>query len=66
MAARKSAEKVELPGFSVPDGRMPFPVNHGTSSEDSLLQDAAKVCREFTEREQGEVRFSAVALCKAA
>uniref|UniRef100_A0A8I3MLL8 Ubiquitin carboxyl-terminal hydrolase n=1 Tax=Canis lupus familiaris TaxID=9615 RepID=A0A8I3MLL8_CANLF len=31
------------------DGRMPFPVNHGTSSEDSLLQDAAKVCREFTE-----------------
>ncbi|XP_013373577.1 PREDICTED: ubiquitin carboxyl-terminal hydrolase isozyme L1 isoform X1 [Chinchilla lanigera] len=48
------------------DGRMPFPVNHGTSSEDALLQDAAKVCREFTEREQGEVRFSAVALCKAA
>ncbi|XP_058526372.1 ubiquitin carboxyl-terminal hydrolase isozyme L1 [Ochotona princeps] len=48
------------------DGRMPFPVNHGASSEDSLLQDAAKVCREFTEREQGEVRFSAVALCKAA
>ncbi|XP_057583604.1 ubiquitin carboxyl-terminal hydrolase isozyme L1 isoform X1 [Hippopotamus amphibius kiboko] len=48
------------------DGRMPFPVNHGTSSEDSLLQDAAKVCREFIEREQGEVRFSAVALCKAA
>jgi hypothetical protein len=30
------------------------------------FQDAAKVCREFTEREQGEVRFSAVALCKAA
>ena len=29
-------------------------------------QDAAKVCREFTAREQGEVRFSAVALCKAA
>nr|XP_026246864.1 ubiquitin carboxyl-terminal hydrolase isozyme L1-like [Urocitellus parryii] len=48
------------------DGRMPFPVNHGTSSEGSLLQDAAKVCREFTEREWGEVRFSAVALCKAA
>ncbi|KAM9678563.1 LOW QUALITY PROTEIN: ubiquitin carboxyl-terminal hydrolase isozyme L1 [Trichechus inunguis] len=48
------------------DGRMPFPVNHGASSQDSLLQDAAKVCREFTEREQGEVRFSAVALCKAA
>lgn len=37
-AARKSAEKVDLPGFSVTDGRMPFPVNHGASSEDSLLQ----------------------------
>lgn len=48
------------------DGRMPFPVNQGTSSEDSLLQNAAKVCREFTEHEQGKVRFSAVALCKAA
>ena len=48
------------------DGRMPFPVNRGTSSEDSRLQDAAKVCREVTEREQGEVCFSAVALCKAA
>lgn len=28
------------------------------------IQDAAKVCRGFMEREQGEVRFSAVALCK--
>uniref|UniRef100_A0A2K6SBL1 Ubiquitin carboxyl-terminal hydrolase n=1 Tax=Saimiri boliviensis boliviensis TaxID=39432 RepID=A0A2K6SBL1_SAIBB len=48
------------------DGRMPFPVNYGASSEDIPLQDAAKVCREFTEREQGEVRFSAMAFCKAA
>ncbi|MGH0124341.1 UNVERIFIED_CONTAM: hypothetical protein FKN15_016145 [Acipenser sinensis] len=29
------------------------------------FQDAAKICRQFTEREKGEVRFSAVALCKA-
>lgn len=28
-----------------------------------LVQDAAKVCRGFMEREQGEVRFSSVALC---
>uniref|UniRef100_A0A2K5F4I5 Ubiquitin carboxyl-terminal hydrolase n=1 Tax=Aotus nancymaae TaxID=37293 RepID=A0A2K5F4I5_AOTNA len=48
------------------DGRMPFPVNYGASSEDTWLQDAVKVCREFTKREQGEVRFSAVAFCKAA
>ncbi|XP_036099677.1 ubiquitin carboxyl-terminal hydrolase isozyme L1-like [Molossus molossus] len=48
------------------DGRMPLPVNHGSSADDSLLQGAAEVCRESTEREQGEVRCSAVALRKAA
>ncbi|KAM4809361.1 ubiquitin carboxyl-terminal hydrolase isozyme L1 isoform 2-T2 [Rhinophrynus dorsalis] len=48
------------------DGRIPVPVDHGSTSEDSLLKDAAKVCRQFTEREQGEVRFSAVALSKFA
>lgn len=36
--ARKWAGEIDRPGFFVPDGRMPFPVNHGTSSEDSLLQ----------------------------
>uniref|UniRef100_A0A8C0FVX2 Ubiquitin carboxyl-terminal hydrolase n=1 Tax=Chelonoidis abingdonii TaxID=106734 RepID=A0A8C0FVX2_CHEAB len=48
------------------DGRMPFPVNHGESSDDLLLKGSAKICRQFTERERGEVRFSAVALCKSA
>ncbi|XP_014813335.1 PREDICTED: ubiquitin carboxyl-terminal hydrolase isozyme L1 [Calidris pugnax] len=48
------------------DGLMPFPVNHGTSSDDLLLKDSAKICRQFTEREKGEVRFSAVAFCKSA
>lgn len=48
------------------DGRMPFPINHGASSDNTLLKASAKVCRQFTEREEGEVRFSAVALCKSA
>lgn len=30
------------------------------------FKDSAKICRQFTEREKGEVRFSAVALCKSA
>ncbi|KAK1175588.1 ubiquitin carboxyl-terminal hydrolase isozyme L1-like [Acipenser oxyrinchus oxyrinchus] len=47
------------------DGRMDFPVNHGDTKDDSFIMDAAKICRQFTEREKGEVRFSAVALCKA-
>ena len=29
-------------------------------------KDSAKICRQFTEREKGEVRFSAVAFCKSA
>ncbi|XP_053314380.1 ubiquitin carboxyl-terminal hydrolase isozyme L1 [Spea bombifrons] len=48
------------------DGRIPVPVDHGPTSEESLLKDAAKICHQFTEREKGEVRFSAVALSKSA
>ncbi|XP_075051105.1 ubiquitin carboxyl-terminal hydrolase isozyme L1 isoform X2 [Mixophyes fleayi] len=48
------------------DGLTPKPIDHGTTSEESLLEDAAKICRQYTEREKGEVRFSAVALVKTA
>ncbi|KAG8134850.1 putative Ubiquitin carboxyl-terminal hydrolase protein [Naja naja] len=48
------------------DGRMPFPIKHGASSDATMLKASAEICRQFTDREQGEVRFSAVALCKAA
>ncbi|XP_056136351.1 ubiquitin carboxyl-terminal hydrolase isozyme L1-like [Lampris incognitus] len=46
------------------DGRMGGPVKHGATKDDSLIKDAANVCRGFMEREKGEVRFSAVALCR--
>ncbi|MBN3310250.1 UCHL1 hydrolase, partial [Amia calva] len=47
------------------DGRIDFPVTHGATKDDTFIMDAAKICRQFIEREKGEVRFSAVALCKA-
>ncbi|XP_041640191.1 ubiquitin carboxyl-terminal hydrolase isozyme L1 [Cheilinus undulatus] len=47
------------------DGKMNGPVKHGATKDDSFVTDAAKVCRGFMEREQGEVRFSAVALCQS-
>ncbi|KAM4603487.1 ubiquitin carboxyl-terminal hydrolase isozyme L1 [Polymixia lowei] len=47
------------------DGRMDGPVKHGDTKEESFITDAASVCRGFMEREQGEVRFSAVALCRS-
>ncbi|XP_076584895.1 ubiquitin carboxyl-terminal hydrolase isozyme L1 isoform X1 [Chaetodon auriga] len=45
------------------DGRMNGPVKHGATKDETFITDAAKVCRGFMEREQGEVRFSSVALC---
>uniref|UniRef100_A0A3Q1GBJ1 Ubiquitin carboxyl-terminal hydrolase n=1 Tax=Acanthochromis polyacanthus TaxID=80966 RepID=A0A3Q1GBJ1_9TELE len=46
------------------DGKMNGVVKHGVTKEDSFITDAAEVCRGFMERERGEVRFSAVALCR--
>ncbi|XP_030595336.1 ubiquitin carboxyl-terminal hydrolase isozyme L1 isoform X2 [Archocentrus centrarchus] len=45
------------------DGKMNGPVNHGPTKGESFIKDAANICCGFMEREKGEVRFSAVALC---
>ncbi|KAG8586226.1 hypothetical protein GDO81_005305 [Engystomops pustulosus] len=47
------------------DGNKPFPINHGTTSEDTLLEDAIEVCRKFMQLEPDELRFSVVAFSKA-
>lgn len=47
------------------DGKMEGAVNHGPTKDERFVQAAAEVCRGFMKREEGEVRFSAVALCKA-
>lgn len=47
------------------DGRKRFPINHGSTTPDSLLEDAAKVCKEFMERDPNEVRFTVVAFTAA-
>ncbi|XP_075715531.1 ubiquitin carboxyl-terminal hydrolase isozyme L1 isoform X2 [Rhinoderma darwinii] len=47
------------------DGLTSQPIDHGATSEGSLLEDAGKICKQFTERED-DVRFSSVALVKAA
>lgn len=46
------------------DGKMNGPLNHGATSNESFIMDAAKVCNGFMQREKGEVRFSSVALCQ--
>ncbi|CAH0724734.1 unnamed protein product, partial [Brenthis ino] len=47
------------------DGRKAFPINHGPTTPDSLLEDAAKICKEFMGRDPDEVRFTVVALATA-
>uniref|UniRef100_A0A3Q2ZLN5 Ubiquitin carboxyl-terminal hydrolase n=1 Tax=Kryptolebias marmoratus TaxID=37003 RepID=A0A3Q2ZLN5_KRYMA len=46
------------------DGRKPFPVVHGKTTEDTFLEDAAKVCKVFMARDPEEVRFTVIALSK--
>lgn len=43
------------------DGRKEFPINHGPSSEETLLEDAANVIKGFMERDPDEVRFTMLA-----
>jgi len=44
------------------DGRKPAPINHGSTTPEALLDDAARVCKEYMERDPNEVRFTVVAL----
>uniref|UniRef100_A0A3Q2GR27 Ubiquitin carboxyl-terminal hydrolase n=1 Tax=Cyprinodon variegatus TaxID=28743 RepID=A0A3Q2GR27_CYPVA len=46
------------------DGRKPFPVVHGKTTEDTFLEDAVEVCKIFMARDPQEVRFTIIALSK--
>jgi ubiquitin carboxyl-terminal hydrolase L3 len=47
------------------DGRKKFPINHGPSSQETLLQDACAAIKLFMERDPDEIRFTIMALAKA-
>lgn len=44
------------------DGRKTFPIKHGVTSDESFVQDAARVCKEFMDRDPEELRFTVMAL----
>lgn len=44
------------------DGRKSFPIDHGPTTPDTLLEDTAKVCREFIKRDPENIGFNVVAL----
>jgi len=47
------------------DGRKPFPIRHGESSDETFLHDAAAVCSKFMARDPDELHFSMLALAKS-
>ncbi|KAG0243596.1 Ubiquitin carboxyl-terminal hydrolase isozyme L3 [Actinomortierella wolfii] len=47
------------------DGNKPWPVNHGKTSPDTFLKDAAKVAREFVKRDPDNYNFSVIAATTA-
>lgn len=44
------------------DGRKSAPIEHGATSPETLLEDAARVCQEYMARDPEEVCFTVVAL----
>ncbi|KJE97426.1 ubiqutin carboxyl-terminal hydrolase l3 [Capsaspora owczarzaki ATCC 30864] len=54
---------IERDGFLYElDGRKSFPINHGPSSQQTLLEDAAKVVQKFMDRDTSQVQFNMIAL----
>jgi len=53
---QKDGELYEL------DGRKSFPIKHGSTSEETFLDDAAKVCKEFIARDPDELHFTVGAI----
>ncbi|XP_078513559.1 ubiquitin carboxyl-terminal hydrolase isozyme L3 [Lissotriton helveticus] len=47
------------------DGRKQFPINHGPTSSETLLEDAVVICKKFMNRDPDELRFTVVALGKS-
>ncbi|XP_049819928.1 ubiquitin carboxyl-terminal hydrolase isoform X2 [Aethina tumida] len=44
------------------DGRKEFPINHGPTNDDTFLEDCAKICKEFIDRDSEDINFTVLAL----
>ncbi|GIX79166.1 ubiquitin carboxyl-terminal hydrolase isozyme L3 [Caerostris extrusa] len=43
------------------DGRKMLPVSHGSTTQETFMSDAARVCREYMERDSKNINFTAFA-----
>lgn len=44
------------------DGRKDFPINHGATTPETFLEDAAKVCKDYIARDSDDINFTVMAL----
>ncbi|XP_057661438.1 ubiquitin carboxyl-terminal hydrolase isoform X2 [Diorhabda carinulata] len=47
------------------DGRKDFPIVHGKTTHETFLEDAARVCKEFMERDSEDINFTVMALVES-
>ncbi|XP_046852711.1 ubiquitin carboxyl-terminal hydrolase isozyme L3-like [Xenia sp. Carnegie-2017] len=47
------------------DGRKKYPINHGVSSPETFIKDAAEVCRNYMKRDPDNLRFTVIALSES-
>lgn len=47
------------------DGRKSAPIQHGPTTPETLLEDAARVCKEYMARDPEEVCFTVLALANS-
>lgn len=47
------------------DGVKPFPINHGPTSSETLLEDAVGVCKQFIEQDPGSKEFAVIAFTES-
>ncbi|GFU40828.1 ubiquitin carboxyl-terminal hydrolase isozyme L3 [Nephila pilipes] len=47
------------------DGRKRAPVIHGSTSQETFLRDAARVCKEYMDRDSENINFTALAFSEA-
>ncbi|RZF32430.1 hypothetical protein LSTR_LSTR001894 [Laodelphax striatellus] len=47
------------------DGRKSFPINHGSTTPDTLLEDAVKIVKQYIERDPDTLQFTLVSLAAA-
>ncbi|KAF2892367.1 hypothetical protein ILUMI_13806 [Ignelater luminosus] len=56
-------QELAMEGQTELDGRKKFSINHGSTTPETLLEDVAKVCKDYIAREPNDVNFTKITKC---